>query len=69
MHGFSNVDWVGNLDDHTSTGAFLIFLGANPISRSSIKQCIVACSSTKVEYHEIAVVVVVELQWVQSLLL
>ena len=32
LHGFSNADWVGNLDDRTSTRAFHIFLGANPIS-------------------------------------
>ena len=32
LHGFSDADWVGNLDDRTSTSAFLIFLGANPIS-------------------------------------
>ena len=31
LHGFSNADWAGNLDDCTSIGAFLIFLGANPI--------------------------------------
>jgi len=29
---FSNVDWVGNLDDHTSTSAYIIFLGSNPVS-------------------------------------
>ena len=32
LHGFSNANWAGNLNDRTSTGAFLIFLGANPIS-------------------------------------
>ena len=42
LHGFSDVDWAGNPDDPTSTGAFLIFLGANPISLSSTKQCIVS---------------------------
>ena len=45
LHGFSNVDWVGNLDDRTSTGAFLIFLSANPISWISTKQSTVAPSS------------------------
>ena len=50
MYGFSDIDWVGNLDDRTSTDAFLIFLGANPISWSSTKQRIVARASTKVEY-------------------
>ena len=32
LYGFSNADWAGNRDDRTSTRAFLIFLGANPIS-------------------------------------
>ena len=65
MHGFSDTDWAGNPEDHTSTDAFLIFLGVNPISRSSIKQCIVTRSSIEVEHHAIATT---ELQWVKSLL-
>ena len=32
LHGYSDADWAGNPDDRTSIGAFLIFLGANPIS-------------------------------------
>ena len=47
--------------------AFLIFLGANPISWSSTKQRIVACSSTEAEYRAIAATSV-ELQWVKLLL-
>ena len=61
------MDWAGNLDDCTSTGAFLIFLSANPISWSSKKQRTIARSSTKAEYHAIAVVAI-ELKWVKSLL-
>ena len=56
LHGFSDADWAGNPDDRTSTGAFLIFLGANPISWSSTKQRSVARSSTEAEYHAITVV-------------
>ena len=37
LHDFFDVDWASNLDDHTSTSDFLIFLGANPISLSSTK--------------------------------
>ena len=37
LHGFSDTDWAGNLDDHTSTRSFLTFLRANPISWSSTK--------------------------------
>ena len=67
LHGFFDADWAGNLDDRTSTCAFLIFLGANPISWSSTKQCIVAHSSTKVEYCAIAANAI-KLQWVKSML-
>ena len=65
MHGFSDANWAGNPEDHTSTDAFLIFPGANPIFRSSTKQCIVTCSSIEVEYRAIAAA---ELQWVKPLL-
>ena len=57
LHGFSDVDSAGNLNDHTSTGGFLIFIGANPISWSSTKQCTVTCSSTGAEYRAIAITV------------
>ena len=67
LHGFFDADWAGNPDDRTSTGTFIIFLGANPISWSSTKQRIVAQSSIEVEYCAISTVVA-ELQWVKSLL-
>ena len=56
LHGFSDADWASNLDDHTSIVAFLIFMGANQISRSFTKQHNVACSFTKAEYLVIATV-------------
>ena len=59
---------AGNPVARTSIGAFLIFLGANPISWSSTKQRTVARSSIEAEYHAIAAVAI-ELQWVKSLLL
>ena len=68
LHGFSDVDWAGNQDDRTSTGAFIIFLLANPISWSSTKQRTIARSSTEADYHVIATVAA-ELQWVKLLLL
>ena len=67
LYGFFDADWASNPDDHISTGAFVIFLGANPISWSSPKQRIVARSSTEAEYCVIAAPAV-ELQWVKSLL-
>lgn len=67
VHGFSDADWAGNPDDRTSTGAYVIFLGANPISWSSTKQKTVARSSTEAEYRAIAAAAA-EIQWVKSLL-
>lgn len=32
LRGFSDADWGGNLDDRKSTTAYIIFLGASPIS-------------------------------------
>lgn len=63
LHAFSYVDWVGNLDDRTSTTAYMIFLGDNPISWSSRKQRSVARSSTETEYRAIATIAA-ELAWV-----
>ena len=37
LHCFFDENWAGNLDDHTSTRAFLIFLGANLSPWSSTK--------------------------------
>ena len=63
-HSFSNADKAGNLDDHTSIGAFPIFLGVNQISWGSTKQRTVSWSSTKAEYCAI-VATVAKLQWVK----
>ena len=37
LHGFSDANWAGNLDDRTSTGASIIFLGVNLSPWSSTK--------------------------------
>ena len=57
LHGFSNAHWASNPNDHTSTRAFLIFLGTNLISWNSTKLRTVARSFTEAEYRAIAVTV------------
>ena len=68
LHAFSDDDWAGNKDDYSSTGAYLVYLSSNLISWSSKKQKTIARSSTEAEYRSIAATVV-ELCWIQSLLL
>ncbi|KAL9239991.1 hypothetical protein vseg_014258 [Gypsophila vaccaria] len=66
LHAFSNSDWAGDKDDYISTGAYIVYLGKNPISWSSKKQRSVARSSTEAEYRSIANAAA-ELTWLQNL--
>jgi histone deacetylase 1/2 len=67
LHAYSNADWAGNKDDFSSTSAYVIYLGRNPISWSSKKQKTIARSSTEAEYRSVANAAA-ELNWLCYLL-
>jgi len=64
---YTDADWGGNQDDRTSTSAYLIFFGGNPISWFSKKQRTVARSSTEAEYRAVATATA-ELMWLTNLI-
>ena len=68
LHAYSDADWAGNKDDFSSTSAYVIYLGRNPISWSSKKQKTVARSSTEAEYRSVANAAA-ELNWICYLLI
>ena len=50
LHGFTDADWTGSIDDRKSTGGYIVFYGTTPISWKSGKQRTIARSSTEAEY-------------------
>jgi hypothetical protein len=50
LHGYSDSDWAGDLDDRKSTSGMVFYLGCNPISWCSQKQKGVAHSTCEAEY-------------------
>jgi hypothetical protein len=47
LNGFSNADWVGDMDERKSTTCYAFTLGSGVISWISKKKPLVALSTTK----------------------
>jgi len=67
LHGFTDADWAGSVEDRKSTSGYLVFFGQTPISWKSGKQRTVASSSTEAEYKALADGTA-EVIWLQYLL-
>jgi hypothetical protein len=50
IHGFVDVDWVGDMDRRRSTSGYMFNLFGGAISWMSKRQAVVALSTTEVEY-------------------
>lgn len=57
LHAFSDADWAGNKDDFSSTSAYIVYLGRNPISWGSKKRRTIALFFTEAEYRSVAATV------------
>ncbi|XP_019054945.1 PREDICTED: uncharacterized protein LOC109115409 [Nelumbo nucifera] len=67
LHGYTDSDWVGYLDDRHCQGGYFIYYGPNLISWSSKQKSNVSRSSTKAECRSLAILAA-ELTWIQMLL-
>ena len=56
LHAFFDGDWAYNKHDFTSIGAFIVYLGCNPISWSFKKQRSITRSSMETEYRSVAII-------------
>jgi hypothetical protein len=67
VHGYTDVNWAGNVLDRRSTSGFMFSFGSGAVSWSSKKQPTVVLSSMEAEYRGVAIVAC-EVVWLQKLL-
>ncbi len=67
LHGYSDSDWGGDLDDRKSTSGYLFKFGGAPISWRSKKQSTVALSTAEAEYIALSSATQ-EATWLQQLI-
>jgi hypothetical protein len=66
VHGYTDVNWVGNVSNKRSTSGFMFFFGNGVISWSNKKQLTFALSSMEAEYKGV-IITACEVIWLQKL--
>jgi hypothetical protein len=67
VHGYTDVDWAGNVLNRRLTSGFMFSFGSGAISCNSKKQPTIGLSSTKAEYRG-TTIAACEIVWLQKLL-
>lgn len=67
LHVFSDADWIGDKDDYSSTGAYIVYLGKQLVSWCSCNLKRVARSLTEAEYRALTHAAS-EVKWITSLI-
>jgi hypothetical protein len=67
VHGYTDVDWAGNVSNRRLTSGFMFSFGSGAVSWSSKKQPTIALSNMEAEYKG-ATITACEVVWLQKLL-